>query len=306
MRICLMIEGQEDVSWSDWVALARACEAHDFDALFRSDHYLSVMGQTARGSLDAWATITALAALTEDLRLGTLVSPVTFRHPSALAKAVVSADHISGGRIEVGLGAGWMEAEHRTYGFPFPPLGVRMAMLEEQLEIVTAHFNGGPATIRGEHYSVEDLDAHPRPVQPGGPPILMGGAAKPRSVALAARFADEYNTVFATLEECRERRAAVAEACERAGRHPIVFSLMTGFVIGADEAEVADRRRRLAEWRGNDEIPESWVTGTPEQAAEQLRALEAVGVERIMLQHLLHTDIDAVELIGRELIPIAG
>jgi alkanesulfonate monooxygenase SsuD/methylene tetrahydromethanopterin reductase-like flavin-dependent oxidoreductase (luciferase family) len=192
------------------------------------------------------------------------------------------------------------------FGFPFPPLGERMTILAEQLEIVVAHFNGGPVTIHGEHYSVEDLDTYPRPVQPGGPPIIMGGEAKPRSAALAARFADEYNTVYATVEQCRERRERIVAACEKAGRHPIVFSLMTGVLIGADEAELADRRRRLAEVMGGDEIPEGWITGTPEQAAEQLRALEAVGVERIMLQHLLHTDIDAVELIGRELIPLAG
>jgi F420-dependent oxidoreductase-like protein len=304
MRICLMIEGQEDVSWPDWLALARACEEHGFDALFRSDHYLSP-SHPERASTDAWATIPALAAVTQELRLGTLVSPVTFRHPSALAKAVVTADHVSGGRVELGLGAGWMEEEHRMFGFEFPPIGDRMTMLAEQLEIVTAHFNGGPLTMRGKHYAVEGLDTQPRPVQPGGPPIIVGGDAKPRSVALAARFADEYNTVYATLEQCRERRARVAEACEKAGRHPIVFSLMTGVLIGTGEADLAARRRRLAEVHG-DEPSESWITGTPEQAAEQLRALEAAGVERIMLQHLVHTDLEAVELIGRELIPLAG
>jgi alkanesulfonate monooxygenase SsuD/methylene tetrahydromethanopterin reductase-like flavin-dependent oxidoreductase (luciferase family) len=132
-----MIEGQEDVTWEDWGALARACEEHGIEALFRSDHYLSVAGRGERGSLDAWATIAALAALTSRLRLGTLVSPVTFRHPSELAKVVATADHISGGRVELGMGSGWLRAEHEAFGFPFPPVAERMAKLEEQLRVVT-------------------------------------------------------------------------------------------------------------------------------------------------------------------------
>src|SRR4051812_49546516 len=132
MRVCLMIEGQEDVGWEDWVAIARACEEHGVESLFRSDHYLSVEGRAGRGSLDAWATIAALAAVTSTVRLGTLVSPATFRHPSELAKVVVTADHVSGGRVELGLGTGWNQAEHEAYGFPFPPMGERMKMLAEQ------------------------------------------------------------------------------------------------------------------------------------------------------------------------------
>ena len=150
MRICLMIEGQESVTWDEWVALAGACEESPIEALFRSDHYLSVVGQTDRGSLDAWATLAALAAVTSTLRLGTLVSPVTFRHPSVLAKNVVTADHISGGgRIELGMGTGWLEAEHDTYGFPFPPTGERFGMLEEQIEIVRREWVGDRLTSRG-------------------------------------------------------------------------------------------------------------------------------------------------------------
>src|SRR3954462_14992505 len=138
-----MIEGQEGVAWADWVALAQACEEHGVEALFRSDHYLSVDGRGERGSLDAWATIAALAAVTSTVRLGTLVSPTTFRHPSELAKVVVTADHVSGGRVELGLGTGWLEAEHRAYGFPFPPLGERMDRLDEQLAIVTGEWADG-------------------------------------------------------------------------------------------------------------------------------------------------------------------
>src|SRR3954470_17450517 len=165
MDLCLMIEGQEGVTWPEWVALARACEEHGVPALFRSDHHLNLSGVDERGSLDAWAVITALAAHTSRLRLGTLVSPVTFRHPSEVAKLVVAADHVSGGRVELGLGAGWNEREHAAFGFPFPALPVRMRMLAEQLEIVHGQWTQAPFSFAGEYYRLEALDAQPRPVQ---------------------------------------------------------------------------------------------------------------------------------------------
>src|ERR687891_2843199 len=156
MRICAMIEGQEDVTWEDWVALAEACEGSGIETLFRSDHYLSVVGRRERGSLDAWGTICALAAATSTLRLGTLVSPVTFRHPSVLAKSAVTADHISGGgRVELGIGAGWLEDEHARYGFPFPATGQRIELLEEQIEIVRRQWSETGLEFRGRHYALE-------------------------------------------------------------------------------------------------------------------------------------------------------
>src|SRR3954470_21762315 len=244
MRICLMIEGQEGVAWADWVALAQACERLGFDALFRSDHYLSVDGQAERGSLDAWGTVSALCAITERLRFGTLVSPATFRHPSVLAKSVVTADHISGGRVELGIGTGWLEAEHTAYGFPFPPVSERMAILGEQLEIIVRQWGEEPFSFAGAHYRLEDLDARPKPVQRPRPPLIVGGAAGPRSAALAARWADEYNTVYVMPDGARERRAALDRACKEAGREPhtLRFSMMNGFVIGADRSELAERR----------------------------------------------------------------
>src|SRR5688500_8354775 len=208
-----MIEGQEGVSWEDWLALAKACEAHGVPGLFRSDHYLSLSGFPERGSLDAWATINALAAVTTTLRLGTLVSPATFRHPSELAKVVATADHVSGGRAELGLGAGWNEPGHRAYGFPFPPLRERMDRLAEQLDIVLGTWTEPSFSFAGEHYALEGLDAQPRPVQAPHPPLLMGGAAGPRSAELAARWADEYNTPVASPEQVRERKARIDDAC---------------------------------------------------------------------------------------------
>ncbi|MGH2819948.1 MAG: LLM class flavin-dependent oxidoreductase, partial [Actinomycetota bacterium] len=163
MRICLMIEGQEDVGWKQWQALAVACEESGLEGLFRSDHYLSVGGHAERGSLDAWTTLAGLAAQTERIRLGTMVSPATFRHPSALAKSVVTVDHISGGRVELGLGAGWHEAEHRAYGFPFAGAPTRLEVLGEQLEIVRGAWDEGPFEFDGRHYRLEGLDALPKP-----------------------------------------------------------------------------------------------------------------------------------------------
>src|SRR3954452_2271304 len=165
VRVALMIEGQEDVTWDDWVALADACERSGVEALFRSDHYLSVAGEGDRGSLDAWATINALAAHTTTLRLGTMVSPTSFRHPSVLAKLVTTADHVSGGRIELGMGTGWSEIEHTAFGFPFLSMKERMDVLAEQLEIVhDGHWGEAePFRFKGEHYTLEGLTARPRP-----------------------------------------------------------------------------------------------------------------------------------------------
>ncbi|HSJ17361.1 MAG TPA: LLM class flavin-dependent oxidoreductase, partial [Solirubrobacterales bacterium] len=259
----ILIEGQEDVSWPDWLALAQACERSGISTLFRSDHYLSVVGRRERGSLDAWATISALAATTSALRLGTLVSPVTFRHPSVLAKSAVTADHVSGGgRIEVGIGAGWLEDEHARYGFPFPATRERLELLEEQIEIVRRQWNETELEFRGDHYTLEELDALPKPLRP--PNLLVGGRARPRSLALAVRWADEYNLVMMGAEEAGERRADIEHACEQAGRDPLTVSLMTGSVVGADEADLADRARRLAELRGEDSVePAAYLVSLP-------------------------------------------
>ena len=298
-----MIEGQEGVTWPQWQALAHACEAHGIPALFRSDHHLNLDGVDERGSLDAWAVITALAAQTSTLRLGTLVSPVTFRHPSEVAKLAVAADHVSGGRVELGLGAGWNEREHAAYGFPFPELRVRMDMLAEQLEVVHGQWTSSPFSFAGEHYRLEALDAQPRPLQQPHPPLLMGGKAGPRAAALAARWADEYNTAFATLDELLPMKARVDAACEAVGREPIPFSLMTGVLVGRDRAEYEERRRLLTERRSEAPGGGAWITGTVDEVAEQLGALRDAGVARVMCQHLLHDDLDAVAVIGEVLAP---
>jgi len=311
MQLCLMIEGQEGVTWPQWVALAKACEEHGVPALFRSDHYMNLDGKHPEwGSLDAWATLSALAAVTSTVRLGTLVSPATFRHPSQLAKVVATVDHVSGGRVEVGLGAGWHEREHEAYGFRFHETRIRMDVLEEQLQIVHGSWATEPFSFDGAHYKLDELRAEPKPVQRPHPPLIMGGLAGPRSAALAARFADEYNTAFASVDDARARKARVDEACERIGRDSIPFSVMTGVLVGADQAELETRAARLGERLGatdGDALlrspPSGWIVGTSEQAIEQLGALRDAGVSRVMCQQLLHDDLDAVALLGTQLAP---
>jgi F420-dependent oxidoreductase-like protein len=313
MQLCLMIEGQEGVTWPQWLALAQACEEHGIPALFRSDHYLNLDGQhPERGSLDAWGTLCALAAATSELRLGTLVSPATFRHPSELAKVVTTADQVSQGRVELGLGAGWHQREHEAYGFPFASTRARMDVLEEQLQVVLGNWSGSaqaPFSFQGEHYTLRDLDAQPKPVQRPHPPLIMGGSGGARSVRLAASYADEYNTPFPTLDDVRERRESVLRACEAAGREPLPFSVMTGLLVGTDESELRDRATRLGERIGSDadsllnDPPPAWIVGTVDRAVEQLGTLRDAGVSRVMCQNLLHDDLDVVAMIGGALGP---
>ena len=275
-----MIEGQEGVSWPQWLAIARGCEEHGIATLLRSDHYMPLDGGPPGDALDAWGTICALAAVTDTLELGTLVSPATFRHPAVTAKLAATADQISGGRVALGLGTGWHDEEHETFGFDFPPMKERMDELARQLEVVRMQWS-------------EDHPSRPKPQRPR---LIMGGAAKPRGAALAARYADEYNVVYATHDEIRERRAAIERACEEAGRPMMPFSLMTGFVIGRDEEEV-ERRRQALTARGSTPR-EVWITGTLDQAREQLDALARMGVDRVMMQMLLHDDVEQIRLLA--------
>jgi F420-dependent oxidoreductase-like protein len=307
MRVALMIEGQEGVTWEQWVALAQATEEHGLEGLFRSDHYVSIDRPGSHGALEAWATLAALAPLTSRIRLGVLVSPVTFRHPSMLARSVVTADHTSGGRVELGMGAGWYEAEHREHGFPYPDVVTRMEMLAEQLQVVHGQWSEETFDFEGKHYRLQGLRPHPPPVQRPHPPIILGGKAGRRSAALAARFADEYNTVYATPDECRERRRRVEQAWEREGRdaRTLRFSLMVGCVVGVDRDEVLRRVGQLGE-----DDPEAfveanpaWVIGTVDEVVERLRELQAAGVDRVMLQHLAHEDLEMVALLGDEVVP---
>jgi F420-dependent oxidoreductase-like protein len=303
-----MIEGQEGVTWGQWVALARACEGHGLEGLFRSDHHLSFEAPRQQGALEAWSTLAALGPMTSRIRLGVLVSPVTFRHPSLLARAVVTADHTSGGRVELGMGAGWFEWEHLAYGFPFPDPSTRLDMLAEQLEIVHGQWRDEAFDFKGAHYRVRDLVGRPAPVQRPHPPLIIGGRAGPRSVALAARFADEYNVNYVTAAQCRKRRRRVEDAWAQAGRDPatLVFSLMTGCVVGTNERELDARLRRLGADEQDARTEPAWITGTVDRVVERLHELTASGVDRVMLQHLAHDDTEMVALLGDEVVPKVG
>jgi F420-dependent oxidoreductase-like protein len=310
MRVSLMIEGQEGVAWEQWVALARACEQHGIERLYRSDHYLGI-GKRGGGSLDCWTTLAGLAAVTAKLRLGSLVSPVTFRHPSLLARAAVTVDHISIGRVEVGIGGGWMQAEHRAYGFPFPETNVRMEMLAEQLEIVHRQWTEGGFDFAGRHYTLESSTALPAPVQQPHPPLLVGGGGKRGTLVPAVRWADEYNTTFPTDDEVVERRRRLLEECDRQGREPLRFSLMTMCIVGKDAAEFEERARGVYDLAPRHASFDDWlrerrtaaIVGTVDEVFTRLKRLESLGVDGVMLQHLRHDDLESIALIGRELVP---
>jgi F420-dependent oxidoreductase-like protein len=310
MRVALMIEGQEGVTWDAWCALAAACEEHGIDTLYRSDHYISQADEDGNVAHDAWTTIAALAARTSTLRFGTLVSPATFRPPALLANAAATADHVSGGRIELGLGAGWMEREHRAFGFPFPETPVRMEMFAEQLEIVHRLWTEQRVDFRGRHYTLEDAPGLPKPVQQPRPPIIVGGSGTRGTAEPAARFADEYNTPFVSPEGFATVREKVLRACQATGRS-LRFSTMTGCIIGETRDEALERAHTLYERSPRSDDFDTWLAGygqraligSVEEIAVRLADYEEAGCERVMLQHLLHTDLDPVRLIGRSLAP---
>ncbi|MFZ0340953.1 MAG: TIGR03560 family F420-dependent LLM class oxidoreductase [Gaiellaceae bacterium] len=302
MRLGLMIEGQEGVTWQDWCALADACEEYGVETLFRSDHYISQGDEAHNVAHDAWTTIAALAARTTTLRFGTLVSPATFRQPALLANAAATADHVSGGRIELGLGAGWNEREHRAYGFPFPETSTRVAMLAEQVEIVHRLWTEDRVDFRGRHYTLENAPGQPRPVQQPRPPLLVGGSGGRGTVEPALRFADEYNTPFVSPEEAEQVRAKVPG---------LRFSVMTGFLVGETHQDLRERAGELYGRRPREQSLDEWlgayaercVVGSVDEVVARLQEYERAGCDRMMLQHLLHTDLEPVRLIGRELAP---
>jgi len=315
LEVVLNVEGQEGVSWQQWLDLARIAEDHGFAALYRSDHYLSEDAGSGRDALDAWGTICGLAATTSRIRLGTLVSPVTFRHPSVLAKLAVTADHISDGRIDVGIGAGWYPDEHHAYGFELPALPVRLEMLEEQLEIITSSWAAGPFTFHGRHYRLENNDARPKPVR-SRPRLVLGGSGAPRSLDLAARWADEYNLAAGTADEIRQHKKRLQEACTRSNRDPATMrlSLLTGFVCGTDPADLEERAGRICRFLGLEQssrataletLPEAWLVGTPHEIDGQLASLESLGLDTIMLWPPLHDDLESIGMLGQAIAAVS-
>jgi F420-dependent oxidoreductase-like protein len=307
-----MIEGQEGVTWADWVRIAGLVERHGLEGLFRSDHYTAIIRQRADAH-DAWATLAGLAAVTNRIRLGTLVSPGTFRHPSVLARMAATVDHISGGRVEVGMGAGWYEREHLEHGFPFLDARQRFELFAEQVEVVVRSWTEDGFEHAGPAYQLQSQTALPRPLQEPHPPLVLGGTVKTRFAALAARYANEVNTLGAPVDELRERKERLDRACAEASRDPstLGYSVMTACFLGADRAEAVERVARFQAVRGDHADPEAllaersdrWLAGSVDEVVSRIEELRAIGVTRVFLQHLNHDDDEMVELVGERLLP---
>ncbi|GAA1961302.1 LLM class F420-dependent oxidoreductase [Microbacterium deminutum] len=305
MQYCLFTEPQQGASYDDQLAFAKAGERLGFDGFFRSDHYLRGSdGDALPGPTDAWTTLAGLARETSRIRLGTLVSSVTFRMPGILAIQVAQVDAMSGGRVELGLGAGWFEREHLAYGIPFP--AKRFDLLEEQLELITGLWStpvGETYSFAGAHYSLADAPALPKPVQ-ARVPVIVGGNGPHRTPQLAARFATEFNLGFPSPAEIPERVARAQAACERIGRDPATLSLslaMSTFA-GADDAEVA--RRAVRAGRTLDQVRDGVnIVGGPGEIAERMARYDALGIHRVYLQLLDLQDVDHVEYLGAEVLP---
>jgi F420-dependent oxidoreductase-like protein len=304
MRLVIFIEPQEGASYDDQRRVAQLAEDSGFDGFFRSDHYLAMGGDGLPGPTDSWVTLGALAVQTSRIRLGTLVTSATFRHPGPLAIAVAQVDAMSRGRVEFGLGGGWFQEEHTAYGIPFPPLGERFERLEEQLEIITGLWTAsGPYRFTGKHYQVVDSPALPKPVQSPRPPIIVGGKGPKRTPALAARYADEFNAPFVTPAGARELFDRVRQASAEAGREtPPELSVAVALCCGRDDAEV--RRRAAAIGRDVDELRESGAAvGTPDEVVELISEYAKVGVSRVYLQTLDLTDLHHIELVATAVAP---
>ena len=316
MRVCLMIEGQEGVTWEDWLRLAGLAEEQGFDGFFRSDHYTAIVRPHA-DALDAWTVLAGLAALTDRIRLGTLVSPATFRHPSVLARMAVTVDHISLGRVDVGMGSGWYEREHVAHGFPFLDGKRRFELFAEQVEVVVRSWTEEGFDHEGASYALREQTALPRPYQRPHPPLVLGGNVKSRFAALAARYASEVNTLGAPNDELRARKERLDRACAEAGRDPasLGFSVMTACFVGESERDAVDRVRAFLAVRGDDVDParivaerrDRWLVGSLDEVATRIDGLRRLGVTRVFLQHLNSGDDEMVELVGRRLLPeLAG
>jgi F420-dependent oxidoreductase-like protein len=307
MRLRIFTEPQQGADFATLLRIARATEDLGFDGFFRSDHYMKMGdGSGLPGPTDAWVTLAGLATATERIRLGTLVSPVTFRYPGPLAITVTQVDQMSGGRVELGLGTGWFDAEHTAYGIPFPSLADRFGMLEEQLAIITGLWAapaGEPFSFEGKHYTVADSPGLPKPVQRPKPPVIVGGWGRKRTPRLAAAFADEFNSSFGSLSDTREAFNAVHSAMQRAGRpeSSMIYSTAQVTCCGRDEAEL--ERRAAVTGQSVGQLREYGLAGTPDEVVSKIGKFAEFGTECMYLQILDLTDIAHLELIAAEVLP---
>ncbi len=313
MRYALMTEPQQGLSYDEILAAASAAEEAGLEAFFRSDHYASFPGGAGKPTTDAWATLAGLARETSTIRLGVLVSPVTFRLPGNLAKVIQTVDEMSGGRVEAGFGAGWNDDEHAQLGLPFPELGERFDLLEEQMAIIHGLWTEPDGwTFEGEHWQVRGSKRHGEIARGGRrhPHVIFGGKGGPRLARLVGRYGDEFNLSPGTPEGAPEAYANVRNACDQIGRDPneIVYSAMTGVLVGETESDLKARVADLLVALGQSETDgeawladrrNRWIMGTPDQAFERVRAFEAAGTQRLMLQDFVPRDLDHIRLMGR-------
>jgi F420-dependent oxidoreductase-like protein len=309
VELRIFTEPQMGATYDDLLAVARRTEETGFDAFFRSDHYLTMGGDGLPGPTDAWVTLGGLARETSRIRLGTLMTAATFRLPGPLAISVAQVDQMSGGRVELGIGAGWFAEEHTAYGIPFPPLGERFDRFEEQLAVITGLWRTPPGEtfdFAGELYPVDASPALPKPVQEGGIPVIVGGAGRKRTPRLAARYAAEFNVPFASAEDNARLFAGVRTACEEAGRDPgsMVYSSALVLCVGKDEAQIA--RRAAAIGRDVDELRAHGVAGTPAEAVDILGRYVEAGAQRFYLQVLDLADLDHLDLVAADVAPQLG
>ncbi|TQR86187.1 LLM class F420-dependent oxidoreductase [Mycobacterium hodleri] len=310
MDFRVFVEPQQGATYADQLAVAKTAEAAGYSAFFRSDHYLAMSGDGMPGPTDSWVTLGGIARETSTIRLGTMVTSATFRHPGVLAISVAQVDEMSGGRVDLGLGAGWFEAEHEAYAIPFPPLGERFDRLEEQLDILTGLWStpvGETYDYSGKHYSIKESPALPKPTQSPYPPIIIGGGGPKRTPALTAKYASEFNIPFVDLETLKTQYARVEAAVEAAGRAANSLTYSAAFVVcaGRDDAEVATRAAAIG--RDVDDLRSSSpLVGTPGEIADKLDPFAEAGVQRVYLQVLDQSDLDHVEFFASEVIPQLG
>jgi F420-dependent oxidoreductase-like protein len=318
MKLGIMIEGQENLTLETWTRIGTVVEDLGFESLWRSDHFLSLMAE-GRDAPETWMTLAQLALETKRIRIGPLVCPMTFRHPSLLTRMAVVVDQLSNGRLVLGVGAGWNEREHRVYGLPFPPVRQRMEMLEEGIEVILRLQTDAPASFSGRHYQLDGADLRPKPVQRPRIPLLIGGSGEKRTLRLVARYADEWNMTGATPERFSAKSAVLDEHCRAVGRDPdeIRRSTMTGFLIWSSDAELQRRCEAMQRLLpalaqvSTSEVPEAvlrfgWITGTPDEVVGKLRALADAGCGGVMLQHHEQDNDSVLELIAREVLPVVG
>jgi F420-dependent oxidoreductase-like protein len=306
MQIGIMLEGQMGLNWPRWQRILQVAEDYGYQHVFRSDHFVNA-GPPEMDSLELWTSLTYAASHTQRIEFGPMVAPVTFRHPVMQARVAAQIDDLSGGRLVLGVGAGWNEREHRNFGIPFYDWKTRYEMLEDALEMTTLLYNHPePVSFKGKHFELHDAVLLPRPQRRGGPPILIGGRGPKKTLPLTAKYAAEWNAAFCPIEEFREKNALLSEYAIQQGRRPedIKRSMPTQAVFGKNDADLRDKLQR----KGVSSTAELWAkgltAGTSSEFADRLRQWQEAGVERLLLQWLELDDIAGLEMIARDVLPL--